>query len=373
MRERFYTLSANDISVTLDLAAGHVRSFAIVANGKIINPLYTAPWVDDAATYGDESIPLNLRCLSGDFFCAPFAASDLDGAPLHGWPANSSWRFIGSEPHPQGGVVGRFELEKRVLGARLIKEFTLRDHHPFLYERHIFIGGSGAVPVANHAMTKFSKGGRLFFSPKSFGETLKIPLEPDPARGRSYLRHATRFTDLAKIETQDIAVADLSRYPLSSNHEDFVMLVEAAGSELGWAAALRPAEGDMLISLKNPKTYPVTFLWFSNGGRYYPPWNGKHVGVLGIEEGRSFSAYGHKASITRNELSDAGLPTALELDPQGETEVRNVIGGLPLAGWTELVTVESGGDKLILVGPGGQTRTVPYDGAFLATSDLTRS
>ena len=44
-------------------------------------------------------------------------------------------------------------------------------------------------------------------------------------------------------------------------------------------------------------------LWFSNGGRDYPPWNGRHVGVLGIEEGRSYAAYGHAASAADNPLT----------------------------------------------------------------------
>ena len=70
------------------------------------------------------------------------------------------------------------------------------------------------------------------------------------------------------------------------------MLVEAPGSELGWAAAMRDDAADILLSLKNPADFPVTMLWLSNGGRDYPPWNGRNVGVLGIEEGRAWSAHG---------------------------------------------------------------------------------
>lgn len=364
MSERFHTLNARGAGVTLDLAAGHVRSLEIANGAEKIRPLHTAAWVDDPEIYDDRTIPLNLRCLSGDFFCAPFAASDVEDAPLHGWPANSSWRPIGEERYADG-VTGRYELDKRILGARLVKEFTLRDGHPFLYERHVFIGGSGAIPVANHAMTNFPSGGRLFFSPKSYGETLNMPIEPDPARGRYHLKYPARFTDLTQVETANGGVADITRYPFAGRHEDFVMLVEAPGRVLGWAAALRPDQGDMLISLKNPKTYPVTFLWFSNGGRDYAPWNGRHIGVLGIEEGRSYSAYGHKASIANNELNASGIPTALDLDPSGEAEVRNVIGGLRLDGWQDIASIESRSGKLVIANSCGQTREIPYDDAFL--------
>ena len=74
----------------------------------------------------------------------------------------------------------------------------------------------------------------------------------------------------------------------------------------------------------------MTFLWFSNGGRDYAPWNGRHVGVLGIEEGRSNTSPGHSVSIAPNPLSEAGTPTALALRPDGEVSVHNVIGAVPL-------------------------------------------
>lgn len=80
---------------TLDLRAGHVRTLEIAQAGRKIQPLHTAPWVDDPAITGDATIPTDLRCLSGDFFCAPFAASDLEDAPPHGWPANSALNPMG--------------------------------------------------------------------------------------------------------------------------------------------------------------------------------------------------------------------------------------------------------------------------------------
>ena len=142
------------------------------------------------------------------------------------------------------------------------------------------------------------------------------------------------------------------------------MLVEAEGSPLGWAAAVRPDAGDIMLSLKNPADVPVTFLWFTNGGRFYKPWNGRHLGVLGIEEGRAYSAYGHAASIAPNPLSEAGIPTALTLVPEGSVAVSHVIGGVPLPeGWRQVVDIRPEGDGLVLTGDGGEAR-VPYDAEF---------
>jgi hypothetical protein len=368
MAERFHTVSAEGISVKVDLDIGHLRSVEIVRDGRRLTPFYTAPWVDDPKIADDESIVPNLRGLSGDFFCAPFGRSDVEEAPPHGWPANSRWELVDTHAHPAGGSVARFTLQKPVMGARLSKEIILRDGHPFIYQRHIFEGGERAVTVASHAMTQFATRGRLSFSPKVYGETPDQPQESDPARGRSALAYPARFTDLSAVALKDGRTTDLRSYPIASRHEDFVMLVEAKGNHLGWAAAVRPDASDVVLSLKSPADFPVTMLWFSNGGRDYAPWNGRNVGVLGIEEGRANSAAGHAASIAPNPLSQSGIPTALELKRDGAVEVRHVIGGLPLPdGWTEIAAVESGANGTLTVSDvSGASQQLPFDPSFLA-------
>ncbi|WEX08749.1 hypothetical protein [Chelativorans sp. AA-79] len=364
--ERFCRFEAEGIAVTVDLRVGHIREFSIEQNGRTIRPLHIAPWVDDDGTARDEDIPANVRWLSGDFFCAPFSASDLEPGPPHGWPANSEWDHLSTG---RGGdtVTARFALKRDILGARLEKHFTLRDGHAFLYERHIFIGGEGRIPVANHAMTRFGPaGGRLSFSPKAWGETPPKPLEGDPDRGRSALAYPARFEELTALPRADGRLVDLREYPPAERHEEFVMLVERPGNALGWAAAVRRDAGEIFLSLKNPAELPVTMLWFSNAGRDYAPWNGRHVGVLGIEEGRSFGGAGHRGSIAENPLSRAGIPTALDLVPGGSVSVRNVIGGVALPeGWRSVEAVEPTGTGLRLVSDAGNSVEIPCDTGFL--------
>jgi hypothetical protein len=159
---------------------------------------------------------------------------------------------------------------------------------------------------------------------------------------------------------------DLTRYPIGSRHEDFVMLVEAEGSKLGWAAALRPDRADLFLSLKNPAVLPVTFLWLSNGGRDYRPWSGRHLGVLGVEEGCSLFGDGHKASIEPNDLSRMGVKTSIALDPRGEVEVKNVIGGIAVdPTYSGLVDVQTSSGQVALVDATGQSTVVPFDDGFL--------
>lgn len=358
-------LSAEGIELVLDLGIGHVARLAVTRDDRTAAPFHRAPWADDPVPpSGTEDAP-HLARISGDFFCAPFAAADVEPAPAHGWPANAPWRPIGTTHHPAGGVTGRFELSHPVMGARVVKELTLRDGHPFLYQRHVFEGGDGRIPVANHAMVSLPSGGHLAVSPKRWAETPPAALETDPARGRSVLAYPARAADLARFPRGDGGTADLCAYPIDRGHEDFAMLVEAEGSDFGWSAVTRP-EGDVALFLKNAVRLPVTMLWFSNGGRTYAPWNGRHVGVLGVEDGCSWSLHGHVASIAENPLSDAGVPTAIRLDPTGWVDIRHVIGAAPLpAGFGPVVTIAVASGRLVLANAASEMLALPYDADFL--------
>ena len=88
--------------------------------------------------------------------------------------------------------------------------------------------------------------------------------------------------------------------------------------------------------------------------------------MLGIEEGRAYSAHGHAASIAPNPMSEAGIATSLRLVPDGEADVRHVIGGAPLpAGWTAISSVEAGPTALTLRGEAGAELSLPFDLDFL--------
>jgi hypothetical protein len=216
-------------------------------------------------------------------------------------------------------------------------------------------------------MTDFVGEGRLSFSPKAFGYLPETTQETDPAKGRSLFATDKRFTDLSKLPLANGETADLHHYPVAKRHEDLAVLVEAPGASLGWAAALRSDTSDMMLSLKNPADYPFTYLWFSNGGRFFPPWNGRHVGTLGIEEGRAYSTAGHAASIAPNPFSEEGFPTSLTLSPDGSVEVRHVIGGIPLPeGWSRVEAIEATGDHLRVTGDSPYMAIIPFNPAFLA-------
>ena len=79
------------ISVALDLSVGHIADMTIEADGRRLKPLHRAPWIEEPQEPLPQGLPDGTVRLSGDFLCAPFSRSDVEEAPLHGWPANSGW------------------------------------------------------------------------------------------------------------------------------------------------------------------------------------------------------------------------------------------------------------------------------------------
>ncbi|MER9948172.1 hypothetical protein [Mesorhizobium sp. M0047] len=354
------TIKARDISVSLDLTVGHIADMVVEGGGRQLRPLHRAPWVDAGETLPDD-LPKGTVRLSGDFLCAPFSRSDVEEAPLHGWPANSAWDVVESAA-TEDGWRAVYRLRHKVMGASVDKTLTLRDGHPFLYQEHAFSGGHGAISVAHHPMTTMTGGGRLAFSPKRFAATPDDPLEPDPARGRFMLAYPGRSADLTHFPAAGGGTFDLTEYRMGDRREDFLTLVEADHGGPGWTALAREAEQDLVLVLKNPSELPITMLWFSNGGRDYAPWSGRHRGVLGIEDGRT--AIGHAASIGDNWLTREGVATAFALGAGRSVSFRHVIGAMPLSGGGPPQEVTTKDGRLRLAA-GSSSWEVPFDSDFL--------
>ncbi|WP_413774707.1 hypothetical protein [Mesorhizobium sp. AR10] len=355
------TIKAKGISVSLDLTVGHLADMAVDIDGRRLQPLHRAPWVDARETL-PENLPEGTVRLSGDFLCAPFSRSDIEDAPLHGWPANSAWDVVDSQATSDGWRA-TFRLQRKVMGATVDKILTLRDDHPFLYQEHVFSGGSGAISVAHHPMTAMKNGGRLAFSRKRFAATLDDPLEPDPARGRFLLAYPARSTDMTHFPDAAGGTIDLTDYRMDQLREDFITLVEADHGGPGWTALARRAEEDLVLVLKNPAELPVTMLWLSNGGRDYAPWNGRHRGVLGIEDGRA--SVGHAASVGDNWLKREGVATAFALDEGSKVSFRHVIGAVPQSGGEPPRDIATAQGRMRILAADGTERDIAFDSDFL--------
>jgi hypothetical protein len=325
---RQHELEAEGIRVALDLDLGQMAHFEVIRGQRRINPFSRVSWADgpeDPARFPAD-MPPHLRAMSGDFFCAPFCADDVDGGPFHGWPGNSAWDLV-DEIRDEGGVTARFRLRQKVAGAVLDKIWRLRDRHPFLYQRHSFAGGTGPINLAHHAMVDLASGGHLRFSPLLRVETFA----GGPDNPTSLLKYPAQGPVHA-FPGRDGPV-DLTRYPIGQHHVEVAMAVDLPGQGFGWTTALRPAHRDVAILIKSVSALPQTMLWFSNGATLSPPWCGQHVGVLGIEQACTYGTAGRKASVEPNALSRQGIPTAVDLAAAAVVSVSTALGAAPtLAG-----------------------------------------
>lgn len=349
-----HLLSAPGITAAFDPQGGTLYPLTVTDEGAKVAPLHAAPWAPDECP---PDAPPHQRRLRGDFLAAPMGAGP---GGLHGPAANATWTLAHAEP----GLL-RAVLPLPVHGATLVKELSVQDGHPFLYTRHLFIGGSGSLPVANHAMIAIPGSAKLSFSRKRWFETLATPLEPDPTRGRSALAYPRRHEDAADFPAADGNTVNLLKYPWGPAHEDFVSAVEDPASTLGWTAVVRPDQGDLVLSLRNPRALPMTMLWHSNGGRDYAPWNGRHKGCLGVEEGAALPNLGLSAKETPDPLAAAGQPAQLTLDPQGTTEIRHILGAIRWPSGQAVAGVMLDGDTLTVTGDWGAERRLPIRGGWL--------
>lgn len=344
-------LNAQGIRLVFDPEGGLFGSLVVEDAGQDVAPLHRAPWVSTGESLPEGTSPSQAK-LGGDWFCAPFGARDED-SPLHGWTANGDWQVVLRAPGILRAVLGR-----PVRGATVIKELAVEDGHPFVYQRHVFLGGEGRLPVANHGNVSLPNGGLIRTSPKSHWETPSTPLETDPAHGRSRLAYPARSDDPRSFPGTDGPV-DLSRYPWGPRHEEFVIGVEAPGHRLGWTAVTRHQEKDLYLSLRDARLLPMTMLWHSNGGRDYAPWSGRHTGCLGVEEGAAATMLGLS---TEDDLVGPGLLTLL---PDGIAEVRHVTGAIAWPSGEPVADIREIGDVLEIRGEGGAGRRVPFRRGYL--------
>jgi hypothetical protein len=343
--------------VAVDPSIGNIRELRLSHGGRSVAPLHTAEWVGAPGGLPEDLLPVE-RDLAGDFLCAPFGASDVETAPAHGWPANSRWDVAEGQP---GSL--RLVLQRDVFGARIEKRLRLVADAPILYQEHLVTGGSGGLTVAHHPMVRVAGGARFSCSRKRAILTADVPLDP----GRNRLAAGATATSLTEVPAVGGGVVDLTELPIADQHEDFVTLVEAEGAAIGWSAVVREAEDDVIFVLKDARVLPVTMLWHSNGGRDYPPWNGRHRGVLGIEDGCAAGAAGHAAALAPNRVAAQGVPTALALAPGSTHRIAHATGAFARPpGWTRVADIRIEGAACLLTGDDGTTVALPFDPDFFA-------
>jgi hypothetical protein len=336
-------LAHGDAVAEIDPEVGNIPRWRV--GGRY--PLHAAPWREEPEVQEDpEMSPVNRR-LAGDFLCMPFGFDDVNGGPIHGPTANAPWDVI-----EQDVAHATLRLEPKVWGATVTKRVQLVGEA--LLQTHTIEGGAGDITLAHHPMVRMAEGGRLSFSPKR-----AVMTDPTPQYEGHNLWSLNQLRGDMHLDCEDGSLWDMRDYPAGHAVEDFAILVEARGATLGWTVAMRNAENDMIVVLKDPTILPVTMFWISNGGRDFSPWNSRHTGVLGIEDGCAAGAVGLRAAQGDNRIKEFGVPTTISL---GERHViPHAILSLPRPpGWSEVTRVTLHDDTLTLRDITGDEIAVPF-------------
>ncbi len=362
---------ANDVvEAWLTRDGGHLGPVRFRTRRGVVRPFAVAPWVPREV---GPDLPRVLRTLRGDFFCLPFGGNAEpwrgERHPAHGETAVGRWRRVSCGP--AGGateLVARLRL--RIRRGIVTKRIRLLPGQTVLYCSHEIAGLAGPMCLGHHAMLRFPDeegAGRIACSGFRFGQVLPARFE-DPVRGGySSLRPGAVFRDLRRVPRADGGFADLTRYQAREGFEDLVLLATRPARPVAWTAVVFPREGYLWFALKNPAQLAATVLWHSNGGRHYPPWNGRHRHVLGLEEVTANFDLGLAASARPNPLSRRGVPTTVTLRPDRPLRIPYVMGVTAIPrGFDAVRRVRFGPDHLVFVSGSGRTARQAIDWSFFS-------
>jgi hypothetical protein len=289
---------------------------------------------------------------------------------VHGETANARWQFRSLQTS-KGRSCLHLSLKTMIRSAVVDKRIWVLDGQNAIYSQHVVTGMSGPMNLGHHAMLKFPEApgsGLVSTSRFVYGQVFPQAFELPENRGYSWLKPGAEFTSLEKVPALTGETADLTRYPARRGFEDLVMLVSDAEAPFAWTAVSFPKERYVWFALKDPRILREAVFWLSNGGRHYPPWNSRHINVMGLEEVTSYFHFGLAESARQNPISRKGFPTCLILNPKTPLVVPYIMGvaGIP-AGFDRVASIQSarGGQAIRLESASGKKVNTAVDLAFL--------
>ncbi|HEX4141667.1 MAG TPA: hypothetical protein VHY09_15065 [Candidatus Methylacidiphilales bacterium] len=364
-----WRFDSDRVAAAVTQLGGHLGPVRFRLPQGAVEPFSVAPWAEEKIPAGEPGV---LRACRGDFFCAPFGGGDKpyrgEKVPIHGETANSTWKFESLVKNKLETVL-HLSLRTKVRKGCVDKFVRLRRGETALYCRHVLSHMTGKMTYGHHAILKFPEApgsGLISMSPISYAQVAPLPVE-DPAKGGyQSLKPGAVFSRLDRVPALDGSVADLSSYPARRGFEDIVMIAHEAAPDFAWTAVTFPKERYVWFALKDPRVLTGTVFWISNGGRHYAPWNGRHIGVMGIEDVTSFFPYGIAASAEPNAFSKRGVATCVDLKPFPPLVVNYIMGVAPIpAKWGPVKAITRTANGVTLQATGGRDVFAPVDVEYL--------
>ncbi len=352
---------------------GHLAPVVFDRKQRKIQPYSIAPWAEERL---DPSIPPILRVLRGDFFCMPFGgnATPYRGERhlIHGETANARWKFRSMEKRGEQADL-HLSLKTKIRKGHVDKKITLIDGHNAIYSRHVISGMQGPMNFGQHATLRFPNHGIISTSRFVYGQVFPEMFELPENGGYMSLKPGYKFKSLRGVLTRFGNRVDLSQYPARRGFEDLVMLVSDPRKRLGWTAVTFQKERYVWFALKDTRILSETILWISNGGRHYPPWNGRHVNVMGLEEVTSYFHTGLYESVSKNSFSEKGYHTCVHLVQEQPFVVNYIMAVQPIpSGFDRVVSIREAKDKkgVTLISSSGESVKAKLEVEFLFEKSL---
>jgi len=324
-----WRLASCEVEAFVTQTGGQLGPVTFDRRGQKIQPYSVAPWAEER--FQPPLKPI-IRVLRGDFFCCPFGGNATpfgrENHPVHGETANALWQFQALDTS-EGKTCLYLSLKTKIRRGRVDKRISVREGENIIYSEHTLTGISGPMNLGHHAMLKFPDepgSGRLSTSRFLYGQVFPGTFELPEKGGYNSLKPGAEFRSLECVPTLTGGSADLASYPARRGFEDLVLLVSDPDLPFAWTAVTFPKQHFVWFALKNPRVLRETIFWISNGGRHYPPWNGRHVNVMGLEEVTSYFHLGLAESAEKNPLSQKGFPTFIMLNPKKPFVVPYVMG-----------------------------------------------
>jgi hypothetical protein len=372
-----FLLRTRSVELAVTATGGMLGPVTFFSDDAVpIRPYAIAPWAEESVPPGTAPMLVSLR---GDWFCSAFGENAEPHAgqqlPPHGETANDRWRGI-ARGETNAGCWLQLGVELPLQGGHCEATTALLANHSVVYQRHDLQGLTGPINPGHHATLAFPDiegAGRLSFSRLVHARTCVEPTARPEDRGYSRLKPDVEITDLRAVPCTDGSTTDLSRYPARRGFEDVAILCTDSTVALGWSAVTYPEQRFVWFALRNPHQLASTLLWFSNGGRHFPPWNGRHVNVLGVEDITGFFHLGLAASCRPNLLSERGIRTCLAPDAEGRLSISYIQGVARVpAAFDRVATIEPqpAGGTVVLHAESGIAVEVRCHVDFLRTGTL---
>jgi hypothetical protein len=285
----------------------------LLADGRQVSPLHVAAWGNDTARF---SLPGILQRLRGEWPCVPFGADadrqlstdwSVKGVRLagfespHGYSSNADWRWVGDSDE-SATLVLDYPIEHPI--GRLTRRVIPDPQAPAIdFELTIIARRDCALPIGLHPVFRVpAKPDALRLMPGAYRAVRTYPGEVEP--GHALFAENMRFANLGQAPRRDGGVIDASRLPFAESAEDLLQLLAVDG-----AMALHYGDESYVARLTwRPEHFPSLLLWFSNHGRQYYPWLGRHR-ALGVEPICSAFDLGPALSSGANPIADEGVMT----------------------------------------------------------------